>query len=348
MRTIARTRACTPPRSPRWLLACALLLLVGVVACEKSVALPDGFSPEGPIDCRFELAADEVPLFQAVRATLWLYVDAETAPEWPETSIPEGFLGGVERDEVRPYEDGYLLRRTLSLRPTKLGSLTFPSLPLEVAGHKTSTPDQSISVVSVLRSGDDQAVLEDPAAPFEPEFRWGLWGAIGGGVLLLALAILLWVRARRRRPQRLPVEVPVLPHVKAMRALARLRQAERSTEEQIERFYVDVSQVLREYLEERFGLHAPQRSTEEFLVELERGGDLNLAHRQSLRQFLQQCDLVKFAKVIPGTDVHEQTLRIAESVVEETRSDGPADTGVGTGAGTDRAAANSSAEEGAR
>jgi hypothetical protein len=146
-----------------------------------------------------------------------------------------------------------------------------------------------------------------------------------GSLVCVALLVLLWWWLRRpRRGPPLPVEVAVPAHVKALRALARLRQAAPAHDARdavVDAFYVEVSQVLRVYLEERFGLHAPLRSTEEFLAELEQDAALRPEHRQRLRGFLQQCDLVKFARLHPATDVHEQTLGSAETVVEETRSD---------------------------
>ena len=108
-------------------------------------------------------------------------------------------------------------------------------------------------------------------------------------------------------------QVPLAAHVKALRALARLRGQPRVTEAEVEAFYVDVSQVLRVYLEERFGLHAPERTTEEFLGEIEQSDLLNADHRLSITRFLQQCDLVKFARLIPQSEVHDQTFRIANS-----------------------------------
>jgi hypothetical protein len=120
----------------------------------------------------------------------------------------------------------------------------------------------------------------------------------------------------------------VPPHTKALRALARLRVLPRTTPAQVEAFYVEVSQVLRTYLEERFGLHAPERTTEEFLSELEQGSALSTDQRRALQRFLSQCDMVKFAAQIPGEEVHLETFAIAEQFVETTRADGGRD-GVG-------------------
>jgi hypothetical protein len=109
--------------------------------------------------------------------------------------------------------------------------------------------------------------------------------------------------------------------VRAKRELARLRNAALRTPAEIAAFYVDVSHVLRTYLEERFGLHAPERTTEEFLQEVEAGRDLDVAQRLQLQRFLSQCDLVKFAAQIPDAAVHAATLASAEQFVETTRMD---------------------------
>jgi hypothetical protein len=120
-------------------------------------------------------------------------------------------------------------------------------------------------------------------------------------------------------PHREAVALP--PHVKAQRALARLRTAPRATSAQVEAFYVDVSDVLRTYLEERFGLRAPERTTEEFLHDLEVGDQLAREHRAELERFLSQCDLVKFAGAVPGEPEHLATFALAEAFVHTTAGD---------------------------
>jgi hypothetical protein len=79
-----------------------------------------------------------------------------------------------------------------------------------------------------------------------------------------------------------------------------------------------VSDTARAYLEERFNFRAPERTTEEFLREL--GGTDLLAKEQkeSLGQFLQSCDLVKFAKYEPGEKELRELHGAAVKLVEET------------------------------
>jgi len=114
--------------------------------------------------------------------------------------------------------------------------------------------------------------------------------------------------------------VPVIPaHVRAKQklqeALALLGQPRE--------FCILVSDTIRWYLEERFDFHAPERTTEEFLYELRGTELLTRDQKESLGDFLNRCDLVKFAKYEPGEpelrDLHAAALRL----IEETEPQQP-------------------------
>jgi hypothetical protein len=81
-------------------------------------------------------------------------------------------------------------------------------------------------------------------------------------------------------------------------------------------FVIAVSDTARTYLEERFDFRAPERTTEEFLHELH-GTDLLLPEqKESVGNFLESCDLVKFAKYEPREaelrELHSSALRLVE------------------------------------
>ncbi len=302
-------------RRVTWL---AILLLLST-SCDGGPGLPEGWQPEGPIECRAELSAKSVGLMQPVKLTVWAYFELERMPSLTAPPIPEGFEGHVETRADR-HGSGWIARRVFHLRPTELGMLEIPSMKVSDGTNRTTTPRFELEVTSVLGDGHDPREVEDPAAPFPPLLK--LWPfLVGAAAVALLLLLVWWLRRRARRPKSLSVEVALPAHINALRALERLQQAPRQTEAEVEAFYVEVSRILRTYLEERFGLHAPMRSTEEFLVEVEQGDALSLSQRQSLRQFLQQCDLVKFARLFQNDEAHEQTLRIAENFVEQTRGD---------------------------
>jgi hypothetical protein len=81
-------------------------------------------------------------------------------------------------------------------------------------------------------------------------------------------------------------------------------------------FVIAVSDTLRAYLEERFSFRAPERTTEEFLYELQTTNLLDASQKERLSEFLQRCDLVKFAKYEPREmelrDLHSSALRLVD------------------------------------
>jgi hypothetical protein len=135
--------------------------------------------------------------------------------------------------------------------------------------------------------------------PIPSGLEWLWWTLAILAVLAAALALFLWARRRRLASRAAPPPIP--PHE---RALQRLEAALRLLDEP-EPFVVEVSNTARVYLEERFDLHAPERTTEEFLHEVTESPALLPEQKESLGRFLESCDLVKFARYEP----HQQELR---------------------------------------
>jgi hypothetical protein len=149
-------------------------------------------------------------------------------------------------------------------------------------------------------------------APVEiPTGWWWLWGVLGA-LTAAALAYYAWQswRKHRLRPQAVAEIIP--PHERARR---KLQEALKLIYEP-RLFCIAVSGTLRSYLEEAFALRAPERTTEEFLNELQSSSPLSLSQKQSLADFLVRCDLVKFARDEPTVEqlkeLHESALRLVD------------------------------------
>jgi hypothetical protein len=141
-----------------------------------------------------------------------------------------------------------------------------------------------------------------------------LWiGLLVAGVLLAALAAFFWFRLRRRATQQPEIQIP--PHIVAR---DRLRAA-LALIGQPGPFCVEVSQIIRVYLEQQFNLRAPERTTDEFLVELQDSSLLGLDQKRTLADFLMRCDLVKFARYEPGEPELRSLYDAAVRLVEETQ-----------------------------
>jgi len=76
---------------------------------------------------------------------------------------------------------------------------------------------------------------------------------------------------------------------------------------------------LRRYIENRFGLQAPEQTTEEFLASLRTGTTLVQQYQTLLSEFLNECDMVKFANYAAGADDAQHAHDRAVRFIEETR-----------------------------
>lgn len=141
------------------------------------------------------------------------------------------------------------------------------------------------------------------------EWLWWTLGALLLIALLLGIALLIF---RRRKLVILPPAIPA--HITAKQRLADALTLIGYPKP----FVTAVSDTLRWYLEQRFSFRAPERTTEEFLRELKKTELLLPDQKESLGEFLQRCDLVKFAKYEPAEDELRQLHRAALQLIEET------------------------------
>jgi hypothetical protein len=143
-----------------------------------------------------------------------------------------------------------------------------------------------------------------------PYPTWMVITAAGFGALALALLAAGIARAMRNRPKSLP---PTAREI----ALRRLKEAEADLE-RIEpyAFSIKVSDVLRRYISAQYRLHAPEQTSQEFLAEAARSPHFTGADKDLLADFLERCDLIKFAHVNATTDDSRGLLAQAVKFVD--------------------------------
>ena len=83
-------------------------------------------------------------------------------------------------------------------------------------------------------------------------------------------------------------------------------------------YHVDLSSILRYYIEGRFQVHAPERTTPEFLAEISGKGYFSAEQEVFLARFLRLCDRVKFAQFRPDLEAMTVSFEEVERFVEET------------------------------
>ena len=242
-------------------------------------------------------------------------------------------LGGYELlEQSRTRSDGktestttYLLKMSLfELGPQVLPTLTFDVVDPTGSGvARIDGPD--IEAKSSLPKDADQlgAKLAD-IKPNEdvPVRSWRLLWWIAGA---LALGALVWlgVRAWRNRPRRSAPAAPPLPlEERTLQALSEL-ESEGLPERGLQReFHFRLNGVVRAYLGERFWFDALECTSGELLREVEKRALPGVDH-EALREFVDQCDVARYARGEVPVPACAGALAFARALVESTRPGPP-------------------------
>lgn len=182
---------------------------------------------------------------------------------------------------------------------------------LAVATSAATTLALATSSVALAAAAAEEDI-RDIRGSVSAQSAWWL-PALAVVAVLLVLAVMVFLRWRRRRKV-----VPPLPlHELALRRLdaARAQMAALGAPA----FAVAASDIVRQYIEARFGVAVTRRTTEEFLTDILAAPDSALArHRDSLRDFLGHCDYAKFGVAAVELDSVEAIYRGARTFVSET------------------------------
>lgn len=180
------------------------------------------------------------------------------------------------------------------------------------------TEEIPISVATV----DPQRATQELAPPRKPldastRDYTSVWiFAIVAGLAIAVGATLVGLRGVRRARDR---RARISAYEVAVHRLAELEQRGAPDLAATDVWFVELSSIVRNYLEGRYQVRAPELTTEEFLQEARRAAGLSTEHRDLLTAFLERCDRVKFAGYRPDAEESLATLHAARAFVEDTR-----------------------------
>jgi len=143
--------------------------------------------------------------------------------------------------------------------------------------------------------------------------------AIAVGVVLLAgigyWLFTLWQKHRKKEKPK-AVEPKKPPYQIALEKLALLDAYPLESQEDYKKFYSDLSDILREFIEDYYRIPALEQITSEILYALRT--KLSAEQIARYRQIFERADLVKFAKFYPSKIEARESLSLSKAVIEET------------------------------
>lgn len=158
--------------------------------------------------------------------------------------------------------------------------------------------------------------FRDVKSPVGIPFQWGWLILIF--VLLIVGAIVWWLFNRPDTKPGPPPPPPLSPWELALQRLKQLEEKNYLSLGKFQDYFFELSDILRHYIEDRYDIDAPERTTEEFLISMRVMDVLTGAQKNTLQNFLVECDKVKFAKYAPSIDDAHWAFGIAKSFIEQT------------------------------
>jgi len=254
----------------------------------------------------------------------------------PDTATLPGIDGDMgkftlvdfDAPAVRYVEDGRRMQEaTYVLEPFLAGDYVVPSLEI-LAGDDTEalpgtrtvrTEEIPIEVISVLPAGETIPEIKDIAPLAElPPTRWGWIGMAVLSSLAVLASVTYVVRRRMEKPAEIQEPVVLPAHELAWQELDRLLAEDLIAGREINLFYTRLTRILRRYIKRRFGFPAPAQTTTEFLVAVDRVPTFSKRYKMPLTAFLDHCDLVKFAGLLPDTETIERSVETCKRFIDET------------------------------
>lgn len=202
-----------------------------------------------------------------------------------------------------------------TLDPVHVKEYAFPPLEVSIGDEKVSVTPPGLHVRELTPEEERKAMTFAPIAK-PADLPAGYWRYIPWGIGILtagALSALTLTLFRRRMAGR---ETDKPPWVLA---LSRLHELEKASNQFTDGpFYVALSDIVRHYLEDRYAIHAPERTTQELLVEAHQRGVLEEPLQLMLKRILRQSDRVKFAQFDASQEARLHDISEVRRLIEGT------------------------------
>ena len=279
--------------------------------------------PQADIKIEAQVDKNKVTIGEKITYTLKVVANKDIEVKFPE------FGQGLENFAIEDFgqKKRKFFKRVIyevwyKLSSYQSGSHTIPSVKILYKRKKDKeykaiySKPLKVEVRSLLTQGKPFQI-KDIYGPLTYPFNWGLalfiltiaLGSVGGGVYFFF----------KKRKSSSEVKIP--PHQKAYKELELLKSKDYLERGDFKSFYVELSNILRDYIEERFQIKALEMTTEEFFSFLREANYFSPEQRNILKEFFSFSDLVKFAKYSPLREDAQRSLSSVKNFIDQTKQE---------------------------
>jgi len=281
----------------------------------------------------FFLLSSTMPA-QEIRLTAKTEVDTFRLGSWIDVHVEGTFdatvdtIGPAIKDSVGLLEvlkverNGTEPKWLIRLSTIDSGKVFLPPIEFgykikgDTSKHKAYTNSLLLNIASIAI--DPKGEIKDIKPPISAP--WLFEDFLPYLIALVVLATLAggfyyyWRKKKQKQDLLTNVKVIIPPHREALTALRVLEEKKLWQQGLVKQYYSEVTEIIRHFFEQRWGIIALELTTDEILVQMKHIPDA-LKVWKEMESFFITADLVKFAKYDPSPAEHENELRSAYEIV---------------------------------
>lgn len=283
-----------------------------------------------------EQSVDSVAILIGEQAHLKLSVSFPegSTVQWPKLKERQYIAPGVEVVEASPSDT--IDKTNALLKVEKTYTITsfdeklyaIPALEVKVNGKSYKGNTSALKVITMDVDTLHPNQFYGPKDVQSNPFLWSEWSPLFWLSLLVVIlgasVFYLYLRLKENKPIITKVRIikHIPPHQRAMKAIEKIKADRMAASEDQKAYYTQLTDTLRQYIQERFGFNAKEMTSDEIIDHLRSNGDKKMI--DELRELFQTADLVKFAKY--STLMNENDLNLVNAVnfIDETKLEGQA------------------------
>lgn len=252
-----------------------------------------------------------------------------TLPEFKDTLIRNiEILSGPVIDSIRNIKGLLRVKKEYLITSFDSGLYQMPPVYAELKNNEGLKRFYSdYSYLEVLRTKvapvDSTAKFYDIIAPYKAPLTpgellpWILIAVLTA--IIVYFLIMFFKKIRKHEGGKEVIVVPDPAHIIAFRDLENLRDEKLWQKGEVKQYYSRLTEILRQYLENRFRVYSLELTTDETLKALVRSGFKKDSNYNILRSVLTGADMVKFAKYNPEPTENETYFQDSWKFVLETK-----------------------------
>ncbi len=212
-------------------------------------------------------------------------------------------------------------------------AVTIPPIPITYFSGNNSEPQiinsNEVQIFIHTLEVNPSEDIKDVKAPIRIPFDWLFWSIVILILLLLAvIGYFLYRKYRKQKEVREIRRVPALPlHILTLQKLDKLKEKKLWQQGLVKEFHSEITEIIRRYFEDRFDFNSLEMTTSQTVEVLNRVMD-NQKMIDTSKSFLENADMVKFAKFVPLPTVNDEMMTQAYDIVQKTKKEEDFEIGV--------------------